>query len=195
MQINWLRIFWYLGWPDSIWWYTSLNTNKYIFFETYNVVIMWPYHVILLVIISNNIPWSLPIRLIYYLVFNGLFFYYTKLYPFICWKSVFLLYIIEKCTSCYLIIRKRTHSSSYHFIYLLELAFTSFLPYPPYNYRVKCFIIAAGFLKSFSNQTFSWNYKSWVTNCMICWVQQIRYREKSTSKSMRRIYLCMSFVR
>ena len=44
----------------------------------YNIVAMWPCHMILLVIISNNIPPSLPIALTYNLIPDGSSFQYTK---------------------------------------------------------------------------------------------------------------------
>ena len=45
-----------------------------------NVMATWPCHVISLVIISNNIPLSLPIALTYRLVLDGSPFWYTKLH-------------------------------------------------------------------------------------------------------------------
>ena len=44
----------------------------------YNVVATWPCHMISLVIISNNIPLSLPIALTYCLVSDSSLFRYTK---------------------------------------------------------------------------------------------------------------------
>ena len=80
------------------------------------------YHVILLVITSNDIPLSPLIVLTYHLIPDGSPFWYTKPHP----------SIIEKRTSRYPICRKALHPS----LYLLE--FTSppppSLPFPPYNY-------------------------------------------------------------
>ena len=54
---------------------TELAPKKKV---NYNVVATWPCYVILLVIISNNIPLSLPIALIYHLVPDNSLFWYTK---------------------------------------------------------------------------------------------------------------------
>ena len=64
--------------------------KTYIFYKNFifskivcicNVVAIWPRHVILLVITSNNILLRLPIVLTYHIIPNSLFFQYTKLHP------------------------------------------------------------------------------------------------------------------
>ena len=78
------------------------------------------YHVILLIITSNDIPLSPPIALAYHLVPDGSSFWYTKLHP----------SIVEKCTSRYSIYWKTLHPLSY----LLEFTSPPLLLLPPYDY-------------------------------------------------------------
>ena len=61
-------------------------------------MVIWPYHVILFIIRSNNIPLNLPMVLIYHLVFNSSLFQYTKPHSSII-ENWFSFIVLLKCTS------------------------------------------------------------------------------------------------
>lgn len=113
----------------------------------------------------NKIPIRLPIILIYYLIFIGLFFQYIKYYLSVMKNWFFYIkknasawnalarYIIINYFSLYY-----SFDSNLLISYLLRLAFL-FLPYPSYNYLIFGFIIAISYLKLVLDQIFSKNEK------------------------------------
>ena len=64
-----------------------------------NVVATWPRYMISLIIISNNIPLSLPIALTYRLVPDGLPFQYTKFYSSIIKNQLFYIALLRNTPS------------------------------------------------------------------------------------------------
>ena len=58
------------------------------------------YHIILLVIISNNISLSTLITLTYYLIFNGLFIQYTKPHLSIIRKWFSFIALLKSASTC-----------------------------------------------------------------------------------------------
>ena len=73
---------------------------------------MWPCHVILLVITSNNISLSPPISITYHFDTDGSLFLIYQTSFIYYWELFFLYRIIEKRTSCYLIDWEAYHLSS-----------------------------------------------------------------------------------
>ena len=87
-----------------------IYNNIYFFNELYkcNVVATWPHHVILLVIISNDIPLSPPITLTYYLVPDSWPFWYTKPYSSIIGNYPSYIALLKSAPAVILFVGKRT---------------------------------------------------------------------------------------
>ena len=90
-----------------------------------NVVATWPRHIILLVIISNNIPLSLPIALTYCLVFDCSPFWYTKPYLSIIENRFSYITLLKSPPAAISFVEKR------FFCYHTLLELISPLPPPP----------------------------------------------------------------
>ena len=131
------------------------------------------YHVILLVITSNNIPPSPPIALAYHLVLDDSPFQYTKPY----------LSIIEKRTSRYLICWETLHLSLY------LLGFTS-PPSPPpllpYDYW------AVGYTSLFRIKPPVGTRRAWWPSAWLAGRSKYGHYEKLTSRFI--VYLYMDLV-
>ena len=89
------------------------------------IVMSWPiiYHVILLVIIFNNILLILPIVFTYYFIPDGLYFWYIKPNLSIFEKRIFYIVLLKSAWAIILFIKKRIIC---HFT-LLRLAFSLLL--------------------------------------------------------------------
>ena len=72
----------------------------------YNIVAIWPHHVILLVIISNNILLSLPIAFIYCFVFNSSSFQYIKPHLSIVGNQLSYIVLLKSASAAILFIWK-----------------------------------------------------------------------------------------
>ena len=132
------------------------------------------YHVISLVITSNNILLSPPIALAYYLVLDGSPFWYTKPY----------LSIVEKRISRYSICWEALHLSSY------LLGFTSSpppLPLPPYNYW------AIGYTSLLWIKPPVRTRRAWWPSAQLAGRSKYGYCGQSTSRFI--VYLYMDLVR
>ena len=120
------------------------------------------YHVILLVITSNNIPLSPSIALAYHLVPDGSPFQYTKLHP----------SVVEKCISRYPICWEALHPSSY----LLGLTSPPPPPpLPPYDYWVVGYPSLL-WIKPPVGTRKAWWPSVWLTEC-----SKYKHYRKSTS--------------
>ena len=72
-----------------------------------NVMATWSYHVISLVISSNNILLSPPIAFTYYLGFDGSLFWYTKPYLSIERNQLFYIVLLKSISATIIFIGKR----------------------------------------------------------------------------------------
>ena len=67
---------------------------------------VWPRHMILLVITSNNIPLNLPIVFIYHFVLNGSSFQYTNPHLSIVGNWLSYIVLLQNALAAILFIRK-----------------------------------------------------------------------------------------
>ena len=104
------------------------------------------YHVILLVITSNNIPLSLSIVLTYYLVLNGSLFQYTKSHPSIFENWFSYIVLIKSALAVILFIRKHTIC---HYTLLGLISSLLLLLFLIYNYWAVDSKIAIGWFRAF----------------------------------------------
>ena len=92
----------------------------------------WPRRVTLLVIISNDIPLSLPIALTYHLIPIGLHSQYTKSYPSIVGNRLSYIALLRSAPAVILLLR----SAPSVIVLCWDLLLLLLLLFPPYNHWV-----------------------------------------------------------
>ena len=111
-----------------------------------NIMAIWPCHVILLVISSNNIPLSLPIAFTYHLISDNSLFQYIKAYQSIIENCVFYIALLRSIPAVILFVEK--HTIRHHILLRLTSSPLFFL-LPFYNYWAVGFKIAISWFKDF----------------------------------------------
>ena len=140
---------------------------------------IWPHHIILLIIISNNISSKLSIALIYYLVLdNSLFLIHQTLFIYY-WKLAFLYCIIEKRISYYLIYWKVFYLS----LYLLKLTSSPLFLILLYDYW------AIGYISLFQIKFLVEIRKTWWPNTRLIGYSKYGYCKKMIFQFIAYLYI------